>query len=47
MIVGLHWREYTISETVEMLESMGFSVIEKYFFQPEYPRHANNSFIKH
>ena len=37
MIVGLHWHEYTISETVEMLESMGFSVIEKYFFQPKYP----------
>lgn len=46
MIVGLHWREYKISETVAMLESMGFSVIEKYFFQPEYPRHANKFFIK-
>ena len=46
MISGLHWREYKISETVEMLESMGFSVIEKYFFQPEYPRHANKFFIK-
>lgn len=40
------WREYTISETVEMLESIGFSVIEKYFFQPEYPRYANKFFIK-
>ena len=46
MIVGLHWREYTISETVEMLESMGFSIIEKYFFQPEYPCHAKKIFIK-
>lgn len=46
MIVGLHRREYTISETVEMLESMGFSVIKKYFFQPKYPRHANKFFIK-
>ena len=34
------------SETVEMFESMEFSVIEKYFFQPEYPRHANKFFIK-
>ena len=46
MIVGLHWREYTISETLEMLESMGFSIIKKYFFQPKYPRHANKFFIK-
>ena len=45
MIVGLHWREYTINETAEMLERMGFSIIEKYFFQPEYPRHLNY-FIK-
>ena len=34
------------SETVEMFESMEFSVIEKYFFQPEYPLHANKFFIK-
>ena len=46
MIFGLHWSEYTISETVEMLESMRFSVIKKCFFQLEYPRHANKFFIK-
>lgn len=32
MIVGLHWREYTLSETIQLIESMGFETIAKYYF---------------
>ena len=32
MVVGLHWREYTLTETVEMIEKMGFKTISKYYF---------------
>jgi len=32
MIVGIHWREYTMSETINMIEKMGFTVEKKYFF---------------
>lgn len=35
MIVGLHWREYTLAETVEMVERMGFEVVKKYYFTDE------------
>jgi len=31
-IIGLHWREYTLHETVELLERMGFETISKYYF---------------
>jgi 2-polyprenyl-3-methyl-5-hydroxy-6-metoxy-1,4-benzoquinol methylase len=31
MIVGLHWREYTIDEIKEMLELMSFTVIDQYY----------------
>jgi 2-polyprenyl-3-methyl-5-hydroxy-6-metoxy-1,4-benzoquinol methylase len=34
MIVGLHWREYTQAETIEMLSRMGFDVEEAYYFSP-------------
>jgi len=33
MIVGLHWREYTLQETALMLELMGFAVFRKYYFK--------------
>jgi SAM-dependent methyltransferase len=32
MIVGLHWREYTLIETMKMIEKMGFKVTHKYYF---------------
>ena len=32
MIVGLHWREYTMAETCEMLSRMGFRLERSYFF---------------
>lgn len=32
MIVGLHWREYTLPETVEMLGRMGFETTRAYYF---------------
>lgn len=32
MIVGLHWREYTLAETISMIEKMGFETIQKYYF---------------
>jgi len=35
MIVGLHWREYTMSEAVEMVESMGFEIVVKYYWTEE------------
>jgi 2-polyprenyl-3-methyl-5-hydroxy-6-metoxy-1,4-benzoquinol methylase len=33
MIVGIHWREYTIPETREILQRMGFSIKKSYFFE--------------
>ncbi|MDA8807309.1 class I SAM-dependent methyltransferase [Opitutales bacterium] len=32
MLVGLHWREYTMNETKWMLSKMGFSIKEAYYF---------------
>ena len=32
MIVGLHWREYTQQEAVDLIEGMGFETTAKYFF---------------
>lgn len=32
MIVGIHWREYTGREIVELLEATGFSIVSHYFF---------------
>jgi SAM-dependent methyltransferase len=32
MVVALHWREYTLSETLLMIEKMGFKAILKYYF---------------
>jgi hypothetical protein len=34
MFVGIHWREYTLAETVEMLEAMGYAILRQYFFHP-------------
>jgi SAM-dependent methyltransferase len=31
-IVGMHWREYTLSEACELLEKMGFEIIDKYYY---------------
>jgi SAM-dependent methyltransferase len=35
MIVGLHWREYTMNETVQLVEAMGFELASKYYFSEE------------
>ncbi len=32
MVVGLHWREYTLQETCDMVGRMGFEVRKKYYF---------------
>jgi len=32
MIVGLHWREYTLVETVELIEKMGFNSVNGYYY---------------
>jgi hypothetical protein len=32
MIVALHWREYTLVETVRLIEKMGFQLTQKYYF---------------
>ncbi len=44
MIVGLHWREYTMIETIQMIEKMGFKTIQKYYFTEKGNSKAN--FIK-
>lgn len=31
VIVGLHWREYTLSETIQMIEAMGFHAVNSYY----------------
>jgi len=31
-VVGMHWREYTLKETCELLERMGYKVINKYYY---------------
>jgi SAM-dependent methyltransferase len=41
MIVGLHWREYTMSETVELIEAMGFELVKKYYFSEKGDSGAN------
>jgi hypothetical protein len=30
MVVGLHWREYTLPETLQMIKKMGFKPVKKY-----------------
>ena len=32
MVVGLHWREYTLSESIQMLTRMGFEISKKYYY---------------
>lgn len=32
MIVGLHWREYTLPETIQLIERMGFETVASYYF---------------
>lgn len=32
MIVGIHWREYTMAETRDLLERMGFEIVDAYFY---------------
>ena len=43
-IVAMHWREYTLQETVELITSMGFEVAERYYFSergaPKFPNSA-------
>jgi SAM-dependent methyltransferase len=43
MIVGLHWREYTLGETMEMIEKMGFETVLKYYFNEK--SHGNASVL--
>ncbi|RMF48325.1 MAG: class I SAM-dependent methyltransferase [Deltaproteobacteria bacterium] len=38
MLVGIHWREYTMGEAVQLLEGCGFVVRRRYFFTPHSPR---------
>jgi SAM-dependent methyltransferase len=32
MVVGLHWREYTLAETVQLIRRMGFEPVRSYYF---------------
>jgi SAM-dependent methyltransferase len=38
MIVGLHWREYTIADTRELIGRMGFDAVQSYFFAERHGR---------
>jgi len=44
MIVGLHWREYTLIEIIQMIEKMGFNTITKYYFIEK--GHAKTGILK-
>ena len=44
MIVGLHWREYTLDETMELIQKMGFDTVAKYYFHPA--AHYKSNFLK-
>lgn len=44
MIVGLHWREYTLLETKQLIEKMGFIVIFGYYFSEKVNKET--SFLK-
>jgi SAM-dependent methyltransferase len=44
MIVGLHWREYTLMEAIQMIEKMGFETISKYYFTER--GHTKTSILK-
>lgn len=44
MIVGLHWKEYTLIETMQMIEKMGFDTIVKYYFRES--EHTRTSLLK-
>jgi SAM-dependent methyltransferase len=46
MIVGLHWREYTLDEMVELLEEMGFKVTERYYYQDWNHSSSANIFLR-
>lgn len=48
MIVGLHWREYTLNETIQLIQKMGFDTVTKYYFTPkgEYKSNALKEMLK-
>ena len=35
MVVGIHWREYTLTESIQMIEEMGFQRTKSYYFAGE------------
>lgn len=41
MLVGLHWREYTMNEAKQLVESMGFENIKSYYFDLERTKNRN------
>lgn len=41
MIVGLHWREYTLNETIQIIQKMGFDTVTQYYFYPKVQRESN------
>lgn len=46
MIVGIHWREYTLTETVELIEKMGFETVAKYYHMDQNQNMKISDFIK-
>jgi 2-polyprenyl-3-methyl-5-hydroxy-6-metoxy-1,4-benzoquinol methylase len=49
MVVGLHWREYTLNETIELVQKMGFDTLSKYYYCPSerYKTNALKAMLKH
>lgn len=40
--VGLHWREYTMAETCEMVSRMGYDAVRNYYFADEDVKRPSN-----
>jgi SAM-dependent methyltransferase len=45
-VAGVHWREYTMAETVLLIENMGFETFKKYYSSENEEGHANESALQ-
>ncbi len=41
IIVSRHWKDYTMSELVEITDRMGFDIVNKYYFSENGPRNES------
>jgi len=42
MIVGLHWREYALNKTIEIIEKLGFKTTHKYYWADKGSKKRNS-----